>query len=61
VQKNNNDVDSDESDDLPQEDNMYVASQHLEDDTDQVADVHANNEYIEPKVCIPISLRMMIG
>ena len=28
---------------------MHVAAQDLEDETNQIEDVHANNNYIEPK------------
>ena len=37
---------SEESDDVLQEDSMQVATQDL--DTDQVENVQANNEYLEP-------------
>ena len=32
-----------------QENNMQVAAQDLEDETDQVEDGYANNEYVESK------------
>ena len=40
---------------------MQVAVQDLEDDTDQVENVQANNEYVKPVDQHPMSLRMLIG
>ena len=37
------------SDDVLQENSMLVAAQDLEDNPDQVEDVQANNEYVDPK------------
>jgi len=62
VQENNDDDDdSYEGDNVLKENNMQVAAQCVEDDTEQAKDAYANNEYIEPRICIPVSLRMMVG
>jgi len=47
VRENSGNDEFEESDDMLQEDNMQVAAQDLEDDTDQVKNVQANNEYVE--------------
>ena len=49
VQKNSDDDDSDESDDVLQKNRMQLVAQDLEDDIEQIEDVQANNEYVEPE------------
>ena len=47
VYENSDHDEAEKSDDVLQKDNMQVAVQDLKDDTDQVEDVQANNEYVE--------------
>ena len=54
VQENNyDDDDSNKGDNVLQENSMQVAAQCLEDDTDQVKNDYANNEYVEPEISHP--------
>jgi len=47
VQENSDYNESEECDDVLQEDSMQNAAQDLKDDTDQVENCQANNEYAE--------------